>query len=53
MQSVYEKTLALLYRGSRNAANNNAAIQVKKNCFVCVPPIFPKLWIRIHIEYGS
>jgi hypothetical protein len=30
MQSVYEKTLALLYRGSKNAANNNAAIKVHK-----------------------
>jgi hypothetical protein len=35
MQSVYEKTLALLYRGSRNAANNNAAIQVQQ-IVVCV-----------------
>ncbi len=28
MKSVYEKTLALLYRGSRNVANNNALTQV-------------------------
>ena len=28
MRSVYEKTLALLYRGSRNAANNNTSAQV-------------------------
>jgi hypothetical protein len=28
MRSVYEKTLALLYRGSKNAANNNADAQV-------------------------
>lgn len=27
MRSIYEKTLALLFRGSRNVANNNAAAQ--------------------------